>query len=221
MIKNARPINLHHQRLWLLPQKAIYWQKKNILLVADLHIGKAGHFRRNGIPIPQQINSGILTELDCLIEEMKPKHLICLGDLFHSHFNEEWQQFKAWRKQRPAMEVTLVMGNHDILPSHIYHSTHISVFKRLRLAPFLFIHDIDKLENTGREFSYYPIGGHVHPAIQLSGKGRQRMKFPCFYFGEKAGILPAFGAFTGTAVIHPEEKDQVYMVVENQILAAK
>jgi hypothetical protein len=28
MIPKAKSINLNHQRLWLLPQKAIYWQKK-------------------------------------------------------------------------------------------------------------------------------------------------------------------------------------------------
>ncbi len=218
MLSNAKSINLKHQRLWLLPQKAIYWQKKKMLLVADLHIGKSGHFRRNGIPVPQQVNTGNLEKLDQLIEQIEPCHIIFLGDLFHSKLNEEWQQFKSWRQQYPGIEVTLVIGNHDILSKSYYHASHISVFKRLTIEPFLLVHNIDTIPSTIDLSSKYPLGGHIHPALQIKGKGRQKMKFPCFYFGEKAGILPAFGQFTGTAIIQPAENDRAFLVVENKIL---
>jgi DNA ligase-associated metallophosphoesterase len=218
MIPNAKSINLKHQRLWLLPQKAVYWQKKKMLLVADLHIGKSGHFRSNGIPVPQQVNSSNLERLDQLIEQMDPRHLIFLGDLFHSKLNEEWQQFKGWRQQYPGIEVTLVIGNHDILSKNHYHASHISVFKRLTIDPFLLVHDIETIPESVDPTTHYPLGGHIHPALQVKGKGRQKMKFPCFYFGEQAGILPAFGQFTGTAIIQPAEGDRTFLVVENQIL---
>jgi len=221
MIKNARSINLQHQRLWLLPQKAIYWQKKKTLLVADPHVGKAGHFRRNGIPVPRKVNTGNLEILDKIIKKIQPGHLIFLGDLFHSNLNEEWQQFKDWRRQHSSIEVTLVIGNHDILAKNQYHASHISIFKRLKMGPFLLIHDLNAAPESAKSSPFYPIGGHIHPALRLRGKGRQSMKFPCFYFGSEMGILPAFGQFTGTATIEPKPKDRIFIIVDDQIMPAK
>lgn len=220
MLPNAKSINLKHQRLWLLPQKAVYWQRRKTLLVADLHIGKSGHFRRNGIPVPREVNQGNLQILDGLIEELSPEHIIFLGDLFHSKVNEEWQEFRHWRQQYPKVEVTLIIGNHDILPKNLYHASHISVFKRLKIEPFLLVHNIEQTSEKADQNGLYLLGGHIHPALQLKGKARQNMKFPCFYFGERGGILPAFGLFTGTAVISPSKNDRTFIIVEEQILTA-
>lgn len=219
MIKHAKSFNLRRQRLWLLPQKAVYWQKKKMLLVADLHIGKSGHFRKNGIPVPPQVNSNNFEILDHLLDDIKVNHIIFLGDLFHSHVNEEWHQLKYWRKQYPQTEITLVIGNHDILPRSLYHASHISVFKKLKISPFQFVHDLQTVKKEVNSTDHYLLGGHVHPALQLKGRGRQHMKFPCFYFGKEAGILPAFGEFTGTAIIQPEEGDQTFVIVKNQVVA--
>ncbi len=218
MIPNAKSFNLRHQRLWLLPQKAVYWQKKKTLLIADLHIGKSGHFRANGIPVPQNVNKGNLQLLDELIEQIAPKHIIFLGDLFHSKVNQEWNEFRNWRKQYPDIEITLVIGNHDILPNKLYHASHISVFKRLKIDPFLFVHDVEEAQHQNNQEELYLLGGHIHPALKLKGKGRQKMKFPCYYFGEYAGILPAFGLFTGTAIINPKESDTTFLIIEDQVL---
>lgn len=220
MITNARAFNLKHQRLWLLPQKAVYWQKKKTLLVADLHIGKAGHFRKNGIPVPNQVAQSNLDELSLLIDNISPNHLIILGDLFHSDVNKEWQQFIKWRKKYSHIEVSLVVGNHDILDSRKYHSGIINIFKQLSVKPFLFVHDINTLSNQ-KEYNNYILSGHIHPAAQLKGPARQTMKLPCFYFGSKYGILPAFGGFTGTQVIEPKQKDQVFIIVDSKIIPAR
>lgn len=187
-------------------------------MVADLHIGKSGHFRKNGIPVPTKVNRSNLNLLDELIVKLEVEQLIILGDLFHSHVNKEWQAFKQWREQHPALHVTLVIGNHDILPPEVYHASHISLFKRLKIDPFLLIHDLNELPETFNE-QQYVLGGHIHPAVRLKGKGRQKMKLPCFYFGTKKGILPAFGEFTGTHVIEPKQSDKIYSIVDNYIIA--
>ncbi|MES2764996.1 MAG: DEAD/DEAH box helicase, partial [Bacteroidota bacterium] len=57
---------LFNEELHLLPQKAIYWPREKALLIADAHFGKVGHFRKAGVPIPNQITHNdfeILTEL--------------------------------------------------------------------------------------------------------------------------------------------------------------
>lgn len=218
MIEHAKAFNFRKQRLWLLPQKAVYWQKRKTLLIADLHIGKSGHFRRNGIPVPQQVNGGNLQILDALLKQLPVDHLIFLGDLFHSAVNEEWQQFRQWRAGYSQTEVSLVIGNHDVLARELYHASHISLFSRLKMGPFLLVHDVGTLSGSARE--HYPLGGHIHPALKLRGKGRQSMKVPCYYFGTEGGILPAFGQFTGTAVIHPGPGDHTFLIADNRVLAA-
>ena len=77
--------------LQLLPQKAVLLPEDQILLIADLHLGKANHFRRSGIPVPNAVNSKNLETLIDLINRHKPEKVIFLGDLFHSSYNEEWE----------------------------------------------------------------------------------------------------------------------------------
>lgn len=220
MYPNARAYNIEHQRFWLLPEKALYWQKKKTLLIADLHIGKSGHFRKHGIAVPDQINLSNLQKLNELLEKTSPEHLIILGDLFHSNINREWEQFIEWRKKYRQLEVSLVIGNHDILDAQNYHEGVINLFKKMTIEPFLFVHDINQITHP-EQIANYILSGHIHPAVQLNGQARQRMKLPCFYFGDTYGILPAFGGFTGTYVIEPKEQDHVFMIVDDQIMSAQ
>ena len=48
--------------------------------------------------------------------------------------------------------------------------------------------------------------------------GKQSLRFPCFYFGETYAVLPAFSRFTGAALIDPGLRDQVFAIVEKQII---
>jgi uncharacterized protein len=67
--------------------------------------------------------------------------------------------------------------------------------------------------------SHYVLAGHLHPALELMGRGRQRLKLPCFWFGAACGVLPAFGLFIGGALIRPAPHDKVYAVTDEQVIA--
>ena len=58
----------------------------------------------------------------------------------------------------------------------------------------------------------------IHPAVALNGPGRQRLTLPCFHFGPQLGILPAFGEFTGTALMRREEGDRVYAIAGERVV---
>lgn len=217
MFDNAKAVNIQHQRFWLLPEKAIYWQKKKTLLVADLHIGKSGHFRKHGIAVPKEVNRSNLENLSEILKQTSTEHLVILGDLFHSNINKEWQEFIQWRKQYRKLEVSLVIGNHDILKKENYHSGIINLFKKMTMGPFLMVHDLEEFEHL-RETNKYMLSGHIHPAVKLKGKGRQTIKLPCFYFNNEYGILPAFGRFTGTYAIDPQEDDNVFVIADSKVM---
>jgi uncharacterized protein len=207
-------IDLCGEVLELLPQKAIYWKRERALLMADLHLGKVNHFRKSGIPVPSKANEKNLELIVELIESTHPARVIFLGDLFHSHYNPEWEVFGELVKHFQSISFELVLGNHDMLSKVQYARKGITLCNELRLHPFIFTHH--PLEDMDE--SLYNLAGHIHPGATLHGKARQSVTLPCFYFGKQQGILPAFGMFTGLARIKPKVDDGVYIIAENTVL---
>lgn len=209
----------------LLPERAIYWPDQQALLLADLHLGKAGHFRRKGIQVPRGVAADNFERLNQLLNKYPVGRVVILGDMFHSEPNQEWREFWNWKRKRldsVGTKVSLVKGNHDWAACYFSDSNEIEVQQELIMPPFRFIHNIDDVShNNGTESTsestIYTLGGHVHPAVKLTGKGRQQLKLPCFYFGRHHGLLPAFGSFTGTHVLKPHSEDKVFVVLENQV----
>jgi metallophosphoesterase superfamily enzyme len=62
-------VEVQGELLSLLPEKAIYWKSRKALLIADLHLGKAGHFRKHGIAVPGRVEQNNLCRLSGLILE--------------------------------------------------------------------------------------------------------------------------------------------------------
>ena len=199
--------------LW--PERAVYWKRINTLLLADLHIGKINHFRKAGIPVPTGANDKNIEVLVGLLQQIKPERVICLGDLFHSHYNPEWEVFGEIVKHFKPISFELVLGNHDVMSDHQYERKGIRVYEELLLDGFIFTHH--PLESIAE--NQYNIAGHIHPGVHLRGKGKQAMTLPCFYFGGQQGLLPAFGAFTGLARIYPKKDEQVFVIAEDRIIA--
>lgn len=205
------------EALHLYPQRAIGWPAQKAVMIADLHLGKVNHFRRSGIPVPSRANEKNIEMLIELINAARPERVICLGDLFHSHYNTEWEMFGEVVRHFTSITFELVIGNHDIMSDVQYERKGIHVCDRLALGPFVLTHH--PLEAVGDDV--YNLAGHIHPAIRLRGKGRQAETLPCFYFGQRQGFLPAFGMFTGVAHVHPKKQDRVYVIVDHQIIAVR
>lgn len=201
-------VEIAGEELSLLPERAIYWKKEKALILSDLHLGKAGHFRKHGIPVSRKIHLSDLKILESLIRKYSPKQILLLGDLFHSFENNEWQDFLTFLDVFDSIDFTLVEGNHDILSE--YPST-LRTIPRLEMGPFSFTHDMEASE-------LYNISGHIHPGVIIRGKGRQSITMPCFYFSSGFGVLPAFGQFTGIKKIKPKEDDRVYGIAEGKVI---
>lgn len=205
---------LNNQHLWLSAQRSIFWEEEKALIVSDTHFGKTGHFRKSGIPVPQNVYKEDLQRLVLLLDHFKPEQLIVVGDFFHSHANVELDWFLKWREDFSSLKIILVRGNHDILKNAWYQKAGIElVEKELQLRSFLFTHD--KCEERNELYTFC---GHIHPGIYLHGLGRQSLRLPCFYFGESHCVLPAFSRFTGTALIDPGKNEKVFAIVEQSLV---
>lgn len=205
---NSKTYEIEGERLVLLPERAIFWESKQTLIVSDLHLGKAGHFRKHGIPISRKIHLTDLQILESLIQDHKPMRVILLGDLFHSFENNEWQDFLRFIDIYDFVSFILVEGNHDIL---VEYPQSLELTPLLELAPFSFSH-------IREESSYFNLSGHIHPGIAVRGKARQSITMPCFYFSDGYGLLPAFGQFTGIKKIKPKSEDAVFGIADGTVI---
>ncbi|HEX8060292.1 MAG TPA: ligase-associated DNA damage response endonuclease PdeM [Cyclobacteriaceae bacterium] len=208
-------VEVRNMLLELLPEKAVYLPSEKILLVADLHLGKVNHYRKAGYPVPTKANDENTTVLIDMLNHYKPERMVFLGDLFHSHYNEEWEVLGQVIRHFKAVSFELVMGNHDIMSTLQYERHNVTIHdEELRVGNLLLTHE--PLEQPQPDV--YNIAGHIHPGARLYGKGRQALLLPCFHFGKQLGILPAFGSFTGLYPVRIAKGDQVYVIAEGDVI---
>ncbi len=209
-------IELLGEKVRLLPQKAAWFKKRKTVLMADLHFGKINHFRKAGIAVPARANDKNAENLISVLQTTKAERLIFLGDLFHSHYNEDWEVVGQIRKHFVDCSFELVLGNHDIL-SEVQYERHNMKFYLNELREDNLILTHEPMEEVPE--GLYNLCGHLHPGVNLRGAGKQSITLPCFYFGKQQAILPAFGSFTGLARIVPKKADRIYVIAENKIIA--
>ena len=219
-MQNPVPYIVGNNTFWISPERSLFWEEENTLIISDMHLGKSGHFRKAGIAIPQSVYKADLQRLISQLYLFKADRLIIAGDFTHSTANKELDLFIKWRNDFSLLHIDLVKGNHDILEDSWYKAANINISnKKLKAGPFLFIHDLTVFQKlTKEEKNLYTFTGHMHPAISMKGKGKQSLRFPCFYFAKNHCVLPAFSRFTGTFKVKPEKGECVFAIVENSIM---
>lgn len=210
------PVTLQGQELVLLPERAIYWPAEAALVISDLHIGKAAAFRAAGVPVPELTTAAMLDRLAAAIARTRAKVILCLGDLLHAASGRTPAALEAvdsWRRQHRYLTFVLVRGNHDTRAGDPPAEWDICcVDEPWTFGPFAWRHR--PAVTPGR----YTFAGHIHPAVVLNGQGRQQMTLPCFHLGAQIGLLPAFGEFTGAALVRPVAGDRVFVVAGARVL---
>lgn len=205
------------ERVVLLAERAVYWEGSRTLLVADTHFGKAAAFRAAGVPVPRGTTTGALERLDSALERTAATRIVFLGDFLHAREGREPETTRvvaAWRARHATVEMMLVRGNHDRRAGDPDASIGIGCVDGPVLEPpFVFTHR-PAVSDRG-----HVVCGHVHPAVRLTGIGRERSRLPCFWFRPRTTVLPAFGEFTGLAHVEVEAGDRVWVVAGNDVLA--
>ena len=118
----------------------------------------------------------------------------------------------AWRARHADVACTLVRGNHDRHagdpPAHLHFNV---VEEPWRQGPFALCHQPQTATDG------YEIAGHVHPGVVLSGRGKDRVRLPCFRFGQTRALLPAFGEFTGLWTAPASPGERLYGVADDRV----
>ncbi len=187
---NALPFKFRETLLQALPSGALYWPQETLLVVSDLHLGKAERIaRRSGQLLPPYEARETLQRLQQVIDATRPDTVVCLGDSFDDldaamALNAE---LVAWLHSLMAgRRWVWIEGNHDPGPLH-FGGTHLA---QLTLGGLTFRHIAQPTTTPGE------ISGHYHPKARLDLHGRKITR-PCFLFDQTRLILPAFGTYTG------------------------
>jgi DNA ligase-associated metallophosphoesterase len=197
-----------------LPEKALYKEDEKLLIIADVHLGKASHFRKEGFAVSQKAQMRDYENLRQLFDKIQPWKVYFLGDLFHSKVNGDWKYFAELIKEYRHIEFTLIKGNHDIIDEDMFRDLGIKVVEEI-------------LEENGFVYSHIPVPtdpgqinvvGHIHPGILLSGKGRQSVKLPCYHLCGNTLLLPAFGRLTGLYIVDCKADDRVFGVLPREVI---
>jgi len=196
------------EQLLLLPEKAVFWPAERMLVIADIHFGKAAAFRAQGVPVPRGTTSENLAGLDFLVAAHGARHIMFLGDFLHaraSHASSTQEAMLAWRRRQAGLALTLVRGNHDLHAGDPAAALGIAlVDEPYTIGPFAFCHHPD-MDVPG-----YALAGHVHPVYVLATRF-DALRLPCFVVGRERMILPSFGSFTGGHAIRPAPGDSIYV----------
>lgn len=208
-------INFVGEKMLLNNGRSIFWERHQMLIIADLHIGKTAVFRQHGISIPSGMQAKDLTLLKKLIRHYAARKILIAGDLFHGGNNQETIEFFRWIKTFNNVKWSLVSGNHDLMSDIAKNDGILNIIPHKALIdPITFIHQPTK-DNIPH------ICGHIHPGVLIRHHSFQTIKLPCFLVSDKQIILPAFSQMTGLDIRFTQSHKgsfDVYAVTEKSVI---
>ena len=209
--KEKEGIGWGKQKLEFLPQRALLVANQRLLLIADVHLGKAEHLQSHGIPLPSDGDAENISRIEKLVDQHQPEELVILGDLIHhprSVSSLLRQQITAL-VERLDCKVSWIEGNHD---------------RGSSLGP---LQGDASQSRQGLWLSHEPevppegllnVCGHLHP-VSILRQSSDRLRLPCFSFVQTIPrlVLPAFGRLTGG---QPAERtSKQWVVADGTVLA--
>lgn len=204
---------LHGHALDLLPEGVVFLSETSTLVAADVHLGKSASFRAHGLPVPEGDTARDLGRLADLVRLHGAAELVIAGDLFHgpAGITPEIEKELGCFLDRLEIPLHLVGGNHDAkirkLPCGLVSE------RRLERAGVTILHDPKDAKGDGLS-----LAGHWHPIARIPDGKRTSLRLPCFLLREGVLILPAFGSFTGGAVMDPERGDRFFVPLRDKVV---
>lgn len=178
------------QRLLLDASGALYEPQAGALIVADLHLEKGSSFAGRGMLLPPYDTAATLARLRDVVQRLRPRAMIALGDSFHdAHAGERLsaQDRASIAALQAGRDWIWISGNHD---PEISDDLGGERHDALRLGALTLRHE-PSLRNAHGE-----IAGHLHPVAVIGGRRR------AFVSDGSRLVAPAFGAYAGGLNLH-------------------
>lgn len=198
---------------------ALYWRARKTLIVSDLHFEKGSSYAKFGSFVPPFDTSETLQKLQKTLDDLKPKTILFLGDIYHdghSQFRMHKKDFDHFNQIINSYKIIWIEGNHDpdTAPKNVINHIEFEV------EHIMFRH----IATSNPDFE---MSGHYHPCIKFSHK-EQKIRRPCFVVTNNKIIMPAYGAYTGGLDIKNEAYNNIidrntilYIIGHNNIHPVK
>lgn len=204
---------------FILLNKSIFFPKKGILAIGDLHIGYERMLKTSGFEFPINQIKETKKELEKIFEEIrskkfKLKKIVLLGDMKHFFIFDKGEKYDVYdlisflSEKIGEKNLVIIKGNHEK-----FSLTKLKGRDYFITGEIAFTHG-DKLfpEILNKKIKTIVLG-HLHPAVIIHDqKSHKKEKYKCFLIGKWKGktciILPSFLQVTiGTEIIK-EYKDK-------------
>lgn len=177
---------------------ALYVPDFGTLVVADLHLEKGSSLAHRGVHLPPYDTRQSLAQLAAVIEAVKPRQIVFLGDSFHDGAARGRIDAAdlAWLRDLAARQPSVwIAGNHDPEPPGDIGGR---IASEVALGPLTLRHAPQCLSEGELE-----IAGHLHPAAAIDQRGH-RIRCRCFVADGRRVVMPAFGTYTGALSVMSE-----------------
>ena len=187
--------------LELFPSRALFNHNTKELLISDIHIGKGEYFQLHGIPLTNNEDESNFKRIYQLLNQLEPKELIIIGDLFHSRFSlsDNLKNKIKNLSNNFKNKIILIEGNHD-------RGCYLKdiLFMKYKKS-FNLVYSHEPLFEKGKDI--LNICGHYHPKTFLKNS-QDKLVFSCYAMDKKNNILflPAFGDLTGGYICNKDFK---------------
>jgi DNA ligase-associated metallophosphoesterase len=219
MTAETLTVNIGGHALVLSAARAAFDPVRKSLFIADAHFGKDAVFRARGIPVPEGSTADTLARLDALLDMHRPESIVFLGDLLHareSHAPSTLTSLAGWRARHATLRILLVEGNHDRHAGPPPAALNVDIVQEpYRFGPWALCHHPQAVKGA------YGLAGHEHPVYRLATR-TDSIRLPCFRFAAHAGVLPAFGSFTGGFEVNDSARgEQVFVIAGDRVMALR
>jgi len=185
------PLTLNGEALQLTPEGALFRPACRTLAVADLHFEKGSAMAaRSRRMAPPYDTAETIERLVRVMNRLKPKRVVALGDSFHDLDGPARLGAGERRRIRAltqAVEWTWIEGNHDPAPPSELGGDGAA---EISLGNLVLRHAPKAGPAPGE------VAGHLHPKAAVATSARRISGF-CFVTDGQRLVMPAFGAYTG------------------------
>ncbi len=212
-------LSVRNEEFFLHPARVLLWPTQNLMIVADIHLGKAQTFLKNGLWMPPQAHMNDLEILSQVIKSQSIQRVLFLGDFIHSPEGltpKTISEFVKW-KNSLAVKLTVVIGNHDrpALKSWPKEWDFIELVDFVKINNFILQHEPP--ETKLAEFVWC---GHLHPKVKMRFAGDE-LSLPAFVVTPDIGYLPAFSSLAGGAPFAIKKNNRYFVTGENSVSEIK
>ncbi|MFO7791783.1 MAG: metallophosphoesterase [Candidatus Saliniplasma sp.] len=172
----------------------VWYSPKNVVILADLHLGLEASLKEDGISLPRFQKDEILDRLSTILDKYNPETVIVNGDFKHEFGKNRREEFYEVMDVidfiKDQVELIIIRGNHDNFLKTITEKKRIVFYEKyIELDNITITHGHEDFP----DFDFL-IMGHEHPSIKIRDDMGAFIKIPCYLFHKtkKILILPAF-----------------------------